>query len=179
MKICNLILSSFIWLCTTMVFSQVSESISVEAEKKDSLKLSITSISENPARFNGNLFTENGYDYDYIKPVKIGTEISGSVYNFEYPALRSYGVSLAFYPGNSNTSDKRIRGLGELSKQYQLYFDKPSEYNRRDNYLYYAPGISIFSKNKKYSLDLFQSFSSDIFNNGSKNTSAYKLNFRF
>jgi hypothetical protein len=179
MKINSLVFSIFMCLSSTLVYPQVSETLSLGAEKKDTLNLSISSISNNRGNYNNSLFIEKGYDYDYLKPVKIGTEISGSFYDIDYPVLRSYGVSLAYYPGNSNTSGKRIRGLGELSKQYQLYFDKPSEYNRRDNYLYYAPGISIFSKNKKYSLDLFQSFSSDIFNNGGKNTSAYKLNFRF
>ena len=139
----------------------------------------MSGIAENQDIYSSNPLREKINTYDYVKPVIIGTEISGSFYNFDFPILRSYGVSLAFYPGSSNTSDKRIRGLGELSKQYKLYFDKPSEYNHLDNNLYYAPGISIFSKNRKYSLDLFQSFSSDIFNNGNKNTSHYKLNFRF
>ena len=179
MKINSMVFSILMCLFSTLAYSQVSESLSLTSEKKDTLNLTINSISENPVNYSSNLFREKRYSYDYVKPAKIGTEISGSFYNFDYPILRSYGISLAFYPGNSNTSGKRIRGIGELSKQYQLYFDKPSEYNRRDNNLYYAPGISIFSKNKKYSLDLFQSFSSDIFNNGSKNTSAYKLNFRF
>jgi hypothetical protein len=179
MKIKILLLNIFLIFIPSLAFSQISELVSLTSEKKDSLNLTINSISVNSGNSSSNLFREKSYSYDYVKPAKIATEISGSVYNIDYPILRSYGISLAFYPGNSNISFKRIIGLGELSKQYQLYFDKPSEYNHRDNNLYYAPGISIFSKNKKYSLDLFQSFSSDIFNNGGKNTSAYKLNFRF
>lgn len=176
MKIKSLLFSIFMCLSSALAYSQVSESLSLTSEKKDTLNLSITSISRNPGNYNSSPFRDNNYSYDYVKQVKIGTEITGSFYNSDYPILRSYGVSLAFYPGNS---DKRIQGTGELSKQYQLYFDKPSEYNHLDNNLYYAPGISIFSKNKKYSLDLFQSFSSDIFSSGSKNSSHYKFNFRF
>ena len=179
MKIKFMLLNIFVYFVPGLAFSQISESISLSSEKKDSLILTINSIAEYPGSQSSNLFREKSYSYDYVKPVTIGTEITGSFYNFDSPILRSYGISLAFYPGNSNSSNKKIRGLSELSKQYQLYFDKPSEYNRRDNNLYYAPGISIFSKNKKYSLDLFQSFSTDIFRYGNQNSSHYKLNFRF
>lgn len=174
-----MVFSILMCLFSTLAYSQVSESLSLTSEIYDTLNLSITSISRNHGNYKSSPFRDNNYSYDYVKQVKIGTEITGSFYNADYPVLRSYGVSLAFYTGNSNTSDKKIPGIGELSKQYQLYFDKPSEYNHSDNNLYYAPGISIFSKNRRYSLDLFQSFSSDIFNNGSKNSSHYKFNFRF
>jgi hypothetical protein len=175
----KILLNIFLSFIPVLAFSQIPESVTINALKKDSLSLSINSISEKQGNYSGSQILQKNYAFDYLKPAKIRTEISGSFYNGDYPVLRSYGVSLAFYSGSSNTSGKRITGIGELSKQYQLYFNKPSEYNYRDNYLYYAPGISIFSRNKKYSLDLFQSFSSDIFNNSSKNTSAYKLNFRF
>lgn len=171
-----LLLNFILSLVAITGFSQISESESITSEKKDSLSLSLNSISKNPDNLINSPIQKNSYSYNYLKPVIIGTEITGSFYNADYPILRSYGVSLAFYPGNS---EKGIQGIGELSKQYQLYFDKPSEYNHIDNNLYYAPGISIFSKNKKYSLDLFQSFSSDIFQYGNQNKSHYKLNFRF
>jgi len=179
MKIIFMLYNIFLCCIPVLSFSQISESASLNNVKKDTLHLSMSGITCNQGINSSNPLKEKNNTYNYVKPVIIGTEISGSFYNFDYPILRSYGVSLAFYPGSSNTSDKRIRGLGELSKQYQLYFDKPSEYNHLDNNLYYAPGISIFSKNKKYSLDLFQSFSSDIFQYGNQNKSHYKLNFRF
>ena len=45
--------------------------------------------------------------------------------------------------------------------------------------IYGAPGISIYSRNKKFSLDLYYKFSNLTFINGKKSVFSYKVNFNF
>lgn len=44
---------------------------------------------------------------------------------------------------------------------------------------YIAPGISLFNKSKKISLDLFYKFSNKTFANDKKSVLSYRLNFKF
>jgi hypothetical protein len=45
--------------------------------------------------------------------------------------------------------------------------------------IYVAPGLSVFSKNKKLSMDLYYKFSTQTFMDGGHGSLSYKLNFHF
>ena len=80
---------------------------------------------------------------------------------------------------SSGSSGKKTGGFGELSQLYHLWFDKPMEYNRTDSYIYIAPGLSVFSKNRKFSFDLYRELSTQPFIDGKQRIVPYKVNFHF
>ncbi len=85
--------------------------------------------------------------------------------------------------------ESRIRPFVELSAYYTYHYWKnapEAQYvtipiNGSKSYLsgYAAPGISLFSKSKKVSLDVFYKFSNLDLVNDKKAVLSYRLNFRF
>jgi hypothetical protein len=83
----------------------------------------------------------------------------------------------------------RINPFLELSPYYTFlrYKNLPDNAyngvgpNGKDGYLsgYLAPGVSLFSKSRKISLDLFYKFSNKMLVNSEKSVFSYRLNFRF
>ena len=163
MKTRILYLSLFACSISAVLFSQISESSLTYAEGKDSLV----------NRFNA----WNGAGI--VKPGTIGTEISGFFYYRDYPWIETYGVSLALYTGQSFSFDKMIRSFVEHSPLYHTYNEKPMDYKYSDTFIYFAPGISIYSLNRKYSLDLYKRLETPIYDNGKQLIAPLKINFHF
>jgi hypothetical protein len=152
-------------LCSVSVISlsQTSESSLTTAERKDSLV---------------NIFnTRNGSGN--VKPVTNGTEISGFFFYRDYPWIKTYGVSLAIYTGQSYSFDKMIRSFAEYSPLDHTYNEKPMDYKYSNTFLYFAPGISVYSINRKYSLDLYKRLETPIYDNEKQIIAPLKVNFHF
>jgi hypothetical protein len=144
-------------------FSQTSESSVPTPESKDSVL---------------NIFnTWNGTGN--VEPVKSGIEISGFFFNRDYPWIETYGVSLALYTGQSYSFNKMIRSFAEYSPLYHTYNEKPQDYKYSNTFLYFAPGISLYSLNRKYSLDLYKRLETPIYNYGKQFIVPLKLNLHF
>jgi hypothetical protein len=173
------ILFLFLYFCfgSFISYSQTSESSLTITEKKDSVGINSILLSDNARDNMANIFSARNKD-SYANRLTIGTEISGSYHYKDYPWAEAYGVSVALYAGNSNSSDKRIHGFNELSHLYHILFDKPMEYNN-DTFIFYDPGISFFSKSRKFSVDLYHKLSTQPFVNGKQLIAPYKLNFHF
>jgi hypothetical protein len=161
---------------------------SIKAQTSDEKKIAITgndSVSieyqnlyinarENIAGINGAAINNrNG------KIITVGTEISGSFFYREYPWMESYGVSLALYPGRSNAFEKSSQVFRGQSSLYHNYSDKPSDYSNNDSFISFTPGISLYSKNRKISVDLYHMLSTQPFLNGKQQLVPYKVNFHF
>ena len=72
-----------------------------------------------------------------------------------------------------------IRSFAEHSPLDYTYNEKPMDYKYSDTFIYFAPGISIYSLNRKYSLDLYKRLETPIYDNGKQLIAPLKINFHF
>jgi hypothetical protein len=163
MKTRILYLSLFLYSISAISFSQTSDSSLTTAEREDS----IVNI----------LNTRNGARI--VKPVTTGTEISGFFYYKAYPWVETYGVSLAIYAGHAFSFDKMIESFVDYSPLFHTYNEKPLDFKYSDTFIFFAPGISLYSINRKYSLDLYKKLETQIYYNGKQHIAPLKVNFHF
>ena len=159
------ILNIFIFICSisAISFSQTSESNIASAEIKDSV---VTVISDwHGARI--------------VNPVKNFTETSGFFYYRDFPWIETYGVSLSLYAGHTFSFDKVNRSFAEHSPLNHTYNETRADYKYSNTFIFFAPGISLFSKNRKYSLDLYKKPETLIYDNGKQRIEPLKVNFHF
>jgi hypothetical protein len=178
MKTKIILLSMILFPISGILFSQTSEGSLSSVERKDSVALNYNSLSDVSKNHSADNFSD-WYGARNIKPVAFGPEISECFYYGDYPGVESYGVSLAFYTGHSFSFDKWKQSFAEQSPFYYTYNEKPMGYKYSDTFIFYAPGITIFSKSRKVSLGLYQKLSTQTFVNGKQLIVPYKVNFHF
>jgi len=144
--------------------------------------------------FNGNSIKyvyALRYTFSIKDHITLGPELSG--YNVKLLYLDPNYTFSNFNVGGffrySFSPSSRVKPFFELSPYYTFssYKNLPENTyegvppNGKDSYLagYLAPGISLFNKSQKFSLDLFCKFSSKAFVNGNQLVLSYRLNFRF
>ena len=131
------------------------------------------------------------YNFSIKDHITLGPELSGFysklLYldpNYTYSNFNVGGFfRYSFFPAS------RVKPFIELSPCYTFssYKNLPENTyegvtpNGKDSYLsgYLAPGISLFNKSGRLSLDLFCKFSNKILVNNDKIAFSYRLNFRF
>jgi hypothetical protein len=173
-----LYLSLVLCFIPVILYSQKSKENLSSAERKDSVGLSYYLLFGNRKDSVGNI--SNNWNEDrLVKPVTIGPEISGFFYYGDYPVVESYGISLAFYTGHSFSFDKWKQSFAEQSPMSHTYNDKAMGYRYSDTFIFFAPGISIFSKSRKVSIGLYQKLNTQTFVNGKQLIVPYKVNFHF
>ncbi len=188
--------TKFVILSTALILiSLVSSSQTQEKQTDSSFKKNLIGIQYNPlydgaSKFNGNIYSIR-YGYRIIKPLTVGTELSlyfpnGNTYpeggyfvDPDFSPDDRYGMSANIFFRYSYPSDKRIQGFVEVSPYAQVLFDKPMKYHDVNFFIYVAPGVSLFSKNRKLSMDLYYKYSTQTFFNHTHGELAYKLNFHF
>jgi hypothetical protein len=148
---------------------------------------------------NADLFIGNStrfvyalrYTFNIKDHITLGPELSG--YNIRVPTVAPAYTYSIFNVGGffrySFLPASRIRPFFEFSPYYTFmhYNNLPENTyngvstNGKDRYLsgYLAPGISLFNKSQKFSLDLFYKFSTKMFVNDDKLVLSYRLNFIF
>jgi hypothetical protein len=131
------------------------------------------------------------YGYNLTKNFSLGPEISG----YYITTLRDqidYHTSVfnagAFFR-YSILSDSRIKPFFEISPYYTFSHFKSSDIvtmegigkDERKEFFsgYLSPGISLYSKSRRLSLDLMYKFSNKGFVNGHKSAFTYRLNINF
>jgi hypothetical protein len=128
------------------------------------------------------------YTFSIKDHITLGPEFSGSFMRVPTvgPAYRSSNINLGGFVRYSFLPESRVKPFFELSSYYTFYSYKNlgtggTETSGSDSYLsgYLAPGISLFSKSRKFSVDLFYKFSNKDFVNGKQSVLSYRLNFRF
>ena len=147
--------------------------------------------------FNGNAFKPVyalRYTFSIKDHITLGPELSGS--NFRRPtvgpAFKSSEINLGGFFRYSFFPESRVKPFFELSSYYTFYSYKSRlrdysvahygiDPSSSGSYLsgYLAPGISLFSKSRKFSLDLFYKFSNKDFVNRKQSVLSYRINFRF
>ena len=165
----------------TLIYSIICiVSISISGTSYSQSSESVRTLNESNDTINNIVIpSEKSYHYTDSKTNTYGVEISGSFYSSDYPWAKSYGVSLAIYPDRNRVWNRKNTGYSEYSPILHTYNEKQMDSRYSDSFLYYAPGISIYSRNRKVSLELFHTLNSQIIINGSQQTMPYKVNFRF
>jgi hypothetical protein len=173
------ILSLTLLLSSTVSYSQSQEKATNTIGKKSLIGIQYNPIYVDDWTYVANLFSIR-YGYKIAKPFTIGTELTGSFYQKNISTFQdNYEISTNLFLRYSIRSDKRIQGFLEVSPYASLYFTKPMNYLDMDWNIYVAPGLSVFSKNKKFSMDLYYKFSTQTFIDGGHGSLSYKLNFHF
>lgn len=122
-------------------------------------------------RITKNIST--GLEFSYIFPVAIKFNIQGNHY-LKIGVISRYSIRPM----------KRFQMFAEASPYY-LYiqgetFLPPREKIHDYRYgIYIAPGVSIYSKNKRFSFDLYNKFSNQRYIYGKKSVISYKFNYNF
>lgn len=141
--------------------------------------------------FNGNAIKPVyalRYTFSIKDHITLGPELSGSFIRVPSvgPAFKSSNIKLGGFLRYSFLPESRIKPFFELSTYYTFHHYKNHvtggiETSGSDSYLsgYLAPGISLFSKSRKFSIDLFYKFSNKDFVNGKQSVLSYRFNFRF
>jgi hypothetical protein len=130
------------------------------------------------------------YGYRFTKNITTGMEFAcsfpidiNSGQSFKYFDYFSYRIG--FYTRYSILSERRIQLFAEASPFFSHYrrdFTSSSDsspYTINKFGYYVAPGITLYSKSKRISFDLFYKFSNLTFANGNKSVLSYKINFNF
>jgi hypothetical protein len=127
------------------------------------------------------------YGYRFSEPFLAGVEASGS---FPYFFNKSnmpyfYSIQTGIFARYSIPSGKRLQCFLELSPYLSHHFQEWKSSEDRSSFssnefgLYAAPGITLYSKNKRISFDLYYKFSNLPFVNGNKSVISYKVNYNF
>jgi len=162
--------------------------------KKPSFKRNQIGIQLNPY-LDDNLFqrilmkTIIGvrYGYKLSEPLLLGAEASGSFPYFFNKSNRPYFYSIraGIFTRYSIPSGKRLQCFLEVSPYLSHYFQEwkssedHSSLSSNKLGLYAAPGVTLYSKSKKISFDLYYKFSNQWLVNDTKSVLSYKLNFNF
>jgi hypothetical protein len=172
----------------------ISTSVTISAQNSDNK----TSISEyknqigiqlNPLFDNNETFSPIiyglRYGYRIYKPLTLGAELSGSFPAFNDPYVRYSDLRIGAFARYTFLPEKRIQGFLEASPFFAHTYFRGTEFYPGDVILnqfglYVAPGLSLFTKSRKLSMDLYYKFyvhPGDMYSR--HNTISYKLNFHF
>jgi hypothetical protein len=167
---------SFILSCSpVIVLSQTEEKNYTKAELLSSEVITYDPLLHN-ARENTLKESEKINVVWSIKPVSIGTYTSGYILQNDYPWLKAYGVSLALFPaGSASYQNNMLNGM----IPYPINTDKPGEFRGSDITTFWDPGITVFSPNRKFSVDLYKKPSTQILFNTPGKATPFLLNLHF
>lgn len=130
------------------------------------------------------------YGYRITKNVTAGVEFScyfpidiKSRPTFHYYNYFTFNTGL--FARYSFLPEKRIQIFAEASPFYSHYWREQTSssdltpFTTQKIRYYIAPGLSLFSKSKRVSLDLYYKFSTQIFTTGIKGEFTYKVCYNF
>lgn len=131
------------------------------------------------------------YSINLNKHFSLGPEISGYFvkWNSDQGDMNIYDINLGGFIRYSLLPTARIKPFFEFSPYYTFYnFNSKTIVTQEGigmtydkNYFtgYLSPGITLYSRNNKFSVDLMYKFSNKNFVNDNKSAFTYRLNFNF
>lgn len=180
-------------LILSIVFAGYSLFLSAQGSTKHSIGFQV-----NPY-FDDLLFSSTSvkpvyalrYTYNINDHLSLGPEFSG--YNIimlnSDPNFTISNYNFGVFARYSLLPESRIKPFFEVSPYYTFHsyknFPEANYYGtlppEKTSYFsgFIAPGISLYSKSRKVSLDLMYKFSDKPFVNGNKSVFSYRLNFNF
>ena len=131
------------------------------------------------------------YTFRLNEHLSLGPEVSGYFvhWNSDQGDMNISDLNLGGFIRYSIMPTSRINPFLELSPYYTFYHFKSTtiqtqegiglEYDKTYFNGYLSPGITLNSRNHKFSLDLMYKFSNKNFVNDNKSAFTYRLNFNF
>jgi len=147
--------------------------------------------------FDGHLFNHEFYSPVYAlrytlgikEHITLGPELSGFYTKTYVDDFTTGNINFGGFFRYSFLPQSRIKPFVEVSSYYTYHYWRnfpgitldDTDPNGSKSFLsgYVAPGITLFSKSRKISLDLMYKFSNKPFVNGEKSVFSYRLNFWF
>jgi hypothetical protein len=129
----------------------------------------------------GNRITKNvttGIEFSCSFPVSTSAGQNFSIYNY-------FGYRIGLFTRYLYPAYSRFQIFAEASPFFSHYWKElgsssdPTPYRDHKFGYYVAPGLSLYSKNRKISFDLYYKFSNLMFSNGNKAIVSYKVNYNF
>lgn len=178
-----------------VVFSQADQHKPEQTFRRNQIGIQLNPYINNRLLSSGGLriidvVSSLRYGYRITKNVTTGVEFSSqfpininSGYQFHYFNFSGYNIS--FFFKYSILADKRFQLFAEASPYVSHFYREwtsSSDHSAiRFNKMgfYVAPGLTLYSKSKRISFDLYYKFSNISFINGNKSVISYKVNYNF
>jgi len=183
MKTRTLSFSLIIFFSSVVVLSQNIEKSTAPTYLKNQIGLQI-----NPYLSNGTIYSiVYGFRYGYRiwKPVTLGAEISGSFPAFNNSPVPFTDFKAGAFARYTFRPEKRIQIFLEASPFYAYTYAGEWPEGQMDAIewskfgIYVAPGVSLFTKNRKFSLDLYYKLYINPEDYVQGKNFSFKLNFHF
>jgi hypothetical protein len=183
MKARTLVISLIIFSSSAVVLSQNIEKSTTPTYLKNQIGLQI-----NPSFSNGTIYSiVYGFRYGYRiwKPVTLGAEISGSFPAFNNSPVPFTDFKAGAYARYTFRPEKRIQIFLEASPFYAYTWVSEWPQGNMDAVewnkfgIYAAPGFSLYTKNRKFSLDLYYKLYIHPENYMEGKNFSFKVNFNF
>ena len=184
MKTKTIAFSLIIFSYSIVVLSQNIEKSTTPAYLKNQIGLQLNPHLDN-GTFDAIIY---GFRYGYriSKPVTLGAEISGSFPAFNNSMFPFTDFKAGAFARYTFRPEKRIQIFLETSPFYAYTYVRRSQQQNYDSDLelskfgiYVAPGLSLFTKNHKFSLDLYYKFYIHDENYIHQDQISFKVNFHF
>lgn len=127
-------------------------------------------------RITKNITTSIEFSCNF--PINIS---SGQSYHY----FNSFSYRIGLVTRYSILTEKRFQLFAEVSPYFSHYYrewtsssDHSAYRNSKFGY-YVAPGVTLYSKSKRISFDLYYKLSNLAFTNGNKSVLSYKVNYNF
>jgi hypothetical protein len=191
---------TFLITLIVLIFPEILLSQVIENKTTFSYKKSQIGIQFNPF-INERLLSTGGlrmidvvtalrYGYRITKNVTTGMEFScgfpiniNSGQNFRY--FNYFGYKIGLYARYSILAERRFQIFAEASPFFSHYYRElisssdPSPFRINKFGYYVAPGVTLYSKSKRISFDLYYKFSNLAFKNGNNSVLSYKVSYNF
>jgi hypothetical protein len=183
MKTKTFLLALIIFSSSFIALSQVQEKSTPVPFYRNQIGIQLNPYLNSNETFDALVYGIR-YGYRITKPLTIGVEFSGSYPAFNY-YLKHFDNKIGVFARYIFMPEKRFNGFIEVSpffshRNFLAVESYPAAIENKFG-LYGAPGISLYSKNRKYSFDLYYKFyfypSNSFAHYG--NTISYKVNFYF
>ena len=131
------------------------------------------------------------YAFNLKNHFSIGPEVSGYFikWNSNQGDMKISDLNLGGFIRYSILPTSRINPFVEFSPYYTFYHYKSTtiqtqegvglEFDKTSFSGYLSPGITLYSRKHRFSLDLMYKFSNKSFVNGNKSAFTYRINFNF
>lgn len=184
MKTKALILLLVFISATVSISAQTPEKTTPSADSKNVIGIHIIPVLDASGLFSSISYGLR-YGYKPSASLTLGAELTGSFQALNPMPIRYSDFTVGAFARYTFFPEKRINGFLEASPFFAHTYVRGTSFYPGDRIynkfgLYAAPGISLFTKNRKLSLDLYYKFyihPGDMYYH--ENKFSYKLNFHF
>jgi hypothetical protein len=175
----KLMFFSVVFILQSMViFSQIVQTKPKLTDRRNQIGIQFNPNLDTNDDYVANIYSIR-YGYRLLRPLTIGSELT----LFRFRPNNYYGdyfsVTAGIYSRWSFRPERRIHGFIEISPFYQILYTKEGGYYGKQFGGALAPGISAFSKNGKFSIDLYYRISTCETLSSRTGLFSYKVNFHF